>query len=137
MNTITIELCAEDRARLDRLAAALESRAVLTKHTPDDDIAPVAKTDASEQQLDDVQQKLAETLAKIDDAPKVEKPEPEPEPEPAVTEDDVRALIRQLIASGKKAEAKDIVNAHAPSITDIPADALPVVYEQLKQLAGV
>ena len=52
-NKITIELCAEDRARLDRLAAAMEKSC-----------AQVERQEAEAIDLDEVQQKLTEAMAR-------------------------------------------------------------------------
>lgn len=71
-NKITIELCAEDRARLDRLAAAIERAA--NNSAPvflGVDLAKQANTEQAP--VDEVQQKLADTLAKAEapaEAPK-------------------------------------------------------------------
>lgn len=67
MNVITIEFCAEDRARIDRLIEALERKScdacVNGALSWAEQVAAVQKT-AAENGFDPVQQKLAETLAK-------------------------------------------------------------------------
>ena len=55
-NTITLSFCAEDRARIDRLAEALERRAC------DQSIDATLK--AMREITDPVQQKLAEAMAR-------------------------------------------------------------------------
>lgn len=130
MNNITIEFCVEDRERLDRLIAALEAK---TAHVIND--APkTTEADPDQLTIDDVQQKLAETLAQFEEKPKDEPPAPTT---PTVTEDDIRSMARVLIEKGKKPQLKEIVNKYAPSITDIPEESMPAVYEQLKKLAEV
>jgi len=130
MNNITIEFCAEDRERLDRLIAALEAK---TAHVIND--APkTTVVDPDQLTPDDVQQKLADTLAQFEEKSDDEPPAPTT---PVVTEDDIRSMARVLIEKGKKPQLKEIVNKYAPSITDIPEESMPAVYEQLKKLAGV
>jgi hypothetical protein len=140
MNNITIELCAEDRARLDRLVAALEANipTSTTKKTTKKGPAVPVEPDPDQTTIDDVQEQLAATLAKATEAAEAKAPAPAPVPAtPAVTEADIRSMARTLIEKGKKPQLKEIVNKYAPSITEIPEDAMPVVYEQLKKLAEV
>lgn len=131
MNHITIELCTEDRARLDRLADALETMAQNQPrqlYAIDLGSAPVegAETEA--------QAPEAET-------PKETQPEPkkptEPKNEaPAVTVDDIRSKVLALTAAGKKEELKAIIKEYAPKVSDIPADKLAEVLEKLNALEG-
>lgn len=149
-NTITIEFCAEDRARLDRLTAALERR--LERR-----IAQQEET-----QPDPVQQKLAETLAKAEtpaEAPKstTEAPEasalPVTQPEeetpteeksapaetvkPTVTLAQIQQKVIQLAAGfggSKKAAVREIINAHAKKVTDLPKDKWAEVWGKLTAL---
>jgi len=123
MNNITIELCADDRARLDRLVAALEAIQI--------DASKVAKPDPESTSLDDVQQRLAETIAKTEKIENIESPAP------TVTEADIRSIARTLIEQGKKPQLKAIVDKYAPSISGIPEESMPLVYEELKVLVGV
>ena len=115
MNRITIELCAEDRARLDRLAAALEGMQPPTLH-----IGGLNACTA-----------LPETPAPVADAPA----EPE-EKKPAVTLDEVRALVQRLVGPGsaKKEAAKAIVKSYGARVSDIPADKYEEAVARLAQL---
>jgi hypothetical protein len=149
-NTITIEFCAEDRARLDRLTAALERR--LERR-----IAQQEET-----QPDPVQQKLAETLAKAEtpaeapkstteapeaSAPPVTQPEEETPTEeksapaetvkPTVTLAQIQQKVIQLAAGfggSKKAAVREIINAHAKKVTDLPKDKWAEVWDKLTAL---
>ena len=146
-NTITIELCQEDRARVDRLIAALEKRAAQE--------APVTS-----EGVDDLQQKLAETLAKAsepvealknapeeaeastptttppeEETPKDEKPT-KPATEKTVNQKDVRAKYVELAASGKKEDARAILLSYATAISAIPDDKCQEVYDKLVALEG-
>ena len=111
MNNITIEFCAEDRARIDRLIAALEGAG-----TPY--AQPVAAETAPEEPIN------AEM--------------PKQEPAPAVTHADVQKLVVKIAASDKekKALVREIVNGYADKVSAIPEDKLPEVLERLKEVAG-
>lgn len=164
-NSITIELCVEDRARIDRLIAALERRncdaCVATTLQGMEKIAKsMNKTQAP--QLDDVQQALAETLEKAEKEnkpqspknavqgeeaptlpttpPEEEKPEGE-KPTPTdtakkVSRTDVRAKFVELSGKGKKEEAKAIIQAYASKIPDLPEDKLEEILDKLNKLEG-
>ena len=111
MNNITIEFCAEDRARIDRLIAAMEGAGTPYAH-------PVASETAPEEPIN------AEM--------------PKQEPAPAVTHADVQKLVVKIAASDKekKALVREIVNGYADKVSDIPEDKLPEVLERLKAVAG-
>jgi hypothetical protein len=161
---ITHELCAEDRARLDRLTAAIEALQPTTIT-----LAPVTPKDDPEQQtidLDAVQQKLAETMAKASthaSTPKntVEEAEPstqattpseEEKPteeeitqaeetvepaKPTVTLEQIQQKVVQLAAGGngaKKAKVREIVNAYAKKVSDLPEDKWTEVWDKLTAL---
>lgn len=138
-NRIIFELCQEDRARLDRILAALEGNkpacdkcvdtvtAALAQQTPAD--APTAAAQPQE------------------DTHPINGPSPFPEPqeqpaEPAaqpVTLKQIQTKVRQL-ATGpdktKKEKVREIVNDYAKKVTDIPADKLPEVWSRLIALEG-
>lgn len=160
-NNITIELCAEDRVRLDRLADALEKRTCDKFVTA---AIEYMKNAAPEQntESDPIQQKLAETLAKANEpveAPKnaveevevstptttpieEEKPtEEEPaqeEQEKTVTHEELRAKVIELSAKDikLKAKARDIVLSYAPTVKTVPEDKLNECYAKLVALEG-
>ena len=146
-NIITIELCQEDRARLDRLAEALEKRVV-------------QETPLTLEGSDKLQQKLAETLAKAsepveapknapgaaeastptttspeEETPKEDKPA-QPATEKTVNQKDVRAKYVELAASGKKEDARAILLSYATAISAIPDDKCQEVYDKLIALEG-
>ena len=158
-NTITIELCTEDRARLDRLANALEALQPPTIHCS----MPIPeKPDPDQLTIDDVQQQLAETLARANEAVEApknateetetstptttpiteEEPKSEeiaqPEPTKKVTHADLKAKVIELSAKDLKlkAQARDIVRSYAPMVKDIPEDKLTECYERLEALEG-
>lgn len=164
-NSITIELCVEDRARIDRLITALERRNCdscgATALQYGKHIAEEAGR-AKPAQTDDVQQALAETLEKAEKASKPQSPknavqeeeaptltttpseEEKPEgekPTPTdtakkVSRTDVRAKFVELSGKGKKEEAKAIIQAYASKIPDLPEDKLEEILGKLNKLEG-
>lgn len=111
MNNITIEFCAEDRERIDKLIAALEGAGT-----------PYA------------QPVVAETAP----AELVKAETPKQESAPAVTHADVQKLVVKIAASDKekKALVREIVNGYADKVSTIPEDKLPEVLERLKEVAA-
>ena len=132
MNTITIELCAEDRARLDAILAALK------------DIKPNCHS-CTETALRMMQANTAPAQAEEHPVGEVS-PHGTPEPaeerftdaaaEPAAPEytlADVRAVVQRLIGPGsnKREQAQAIVNDYAVKISAIPAEKYPEVMDRL------
>ena len=161
MNNITIthELCAEDRARLDRLTAALEALQPTSVHLN----PPICKADPEQMTIADLEKKLAETLARTNDPadtpknateeaeamtpptpqPEEEKPteeedaQPEQAEEPTVTLEQIQQKVVQLAAGNngaKKAKVREIVNAYAKKVSDLPEDKWSEVWSQLTDL---
>jgi hypothetical protein len=150
MNTITIELCNEDRARLDRLTAALEKRAAQEE--------PLTV-------IDPMQKALAETLAKAtptetagnepqatEEPTKAETPIKEETPEtaketeapwvedkPPITLAQIQQKVVQLSAADngkKKAKVREIIVAYSPTVSglkDIP-ETWSSIWESLTAL---
>jgi hypothetical protein len=159
-NNITIELCAEDRARLDRLAEALERKAC-------DKFAATAMEFAKlhiepQPESDPVQKALAETLAKAEAAVEPQKnateeaesstptttpleeeitadEEPaQPEPTKTVTHAELKAKVIELSAKDLKlkAQAREIVLSYAPTVGGVPEDKLNECYKKIVALEG-
>lgn len=132
MNTITIELCAEDRARLDKILAALEGRPNCTT--------------CAQQIVDYVSGATGHTEYgfKADGVEYATDTEPTPFEEPAPAEpvdfgklrDDVRQKVVELSANGKKAQVRDIIKAYAANVTTLPDDKLSEVMAKLTALEG-
>lgn len=155
-NHITIELCAEDRARLDRLAEAMGRK------TCDKCVAAAVECMkcTAEAKVDPIQEKLAETLANANETveapknapeeaetstpttepPKEEEPtakEPaQPEPTKKVGRAELKAKVIQLCAKGLKEQTRDIVRAYAQTVTDVPEDKIAECYSKLEALEG-
>lgn len=129
MNTITIELCADDRARIDRLTEALLANTIKAMEAPALAEAPAP--------AEPVQLELVTEEKPVEDAAPWEGPE---EPElPKYTADDVRAKVQKLAspAMGKRDAVKKIVEEYAPSVRLIPEDKYPEVMAKLTALEEV
>lgn len=151
MNNIIIELCAEDRARLDRLAEAMERRNCGSC------VQSALEYKAAVQ--DDVQKKLAEAMAKASEptetpkntteeaeAPTLPNTPPEEEKptakedapaEPTVTLEQIQQKVVQLAAGNggtKKAKVREIINAYAKKVSDLPEDKWSEVWDKLTAL---
>lgn len=150
MNTITIELCAEDRARLDRLQALLDrlaSKGVLTITTEAPEPAPAeeqipGQMSFIENHTEAPAEAPAEEPVEADTIPaEEEKPaEVKSEPAEAIDFDKVRAEVQSLVvrlsASGKKEQARVIVQAYASRVSAIPEDKLIEAKDKLTALEG-
>lgn len=143
-NIITIEFCTEDRARIDRLAAALEAMQAghLQPTEPDPVQQALAKTLAKATATESPKNAAGEaeaptpaTTPQEEETPKAEKPA-EPATENKVSQADVRALYVKLSASGKKEEAKAIILPISATISGIPDDKVQEVYGKLIALEG-
>jgi hypothetical protein len=143
MNAITIELCAEDRARLDKLAAALEKATArppifcfdmekgsntTQPETPEETAEPAPE--ATEAATPPATQPAEETPAEAPSAPAEAN-------EPAVTLAQIQQKVIQLAAGfggSKKAAVREIVNAYAKKVSDLPEDKLPEIWAKLTAL---
>ena len=124
-NTITIELCAEDRARLDAILAALSDKASAPAEPAA--VAPVAAPEEAPAPVQPEPEKPAVAPA----APAVE------EAKPIHTKADLLAKVQRLIAQGgKKAEARAIIKQYADRVSDVPADKIDEVMAKLAELEG-
>lgn len=149
-NIITFELCAEDRARLDRLADALEALGPVhlvegenRRWGSIEEMAAFAKAAHAESLPEPAPAEAAQETPTAPEAEEPTKNPPEeetpaqPEPEPAVapvSEADLRAMTQQLIAAGKRDAVKAIVTAYAAKVSEIPEDKRPEVMAQLLAL---
>lgn len=105
---VTVELCAEDRARLDKIIDSLSEMFI-------SEAVEVTAT------------------AEVE----VTTPEPVKENEPTVTLDEVRLLVQKLATptSGKRDAVRNLVMKYAKSVSDIPTDKLDEVYTELVKLS--
>lgn len=144
-NRITIELCAEDRARLDRLAEALERRAcdkcvtaavecIKTTLESITEPMPQATTEPlSEEKIPVVHPPT--NVEEVDATEPIEEPTAEPTL-PPVDRAELRAKVIELSAKGLKEQTRDIVRSYAQTVTAVPDDKVAECYAQLIALEG-
>lgn len=143
MNNITIELCQEDRARIDILNKAL---GLLTAQLEGINAAAEAKG-LIEDKVVETDIILSKALTTPDTTPELPQETPEPveqeqtppetenaQDEPTVTKQDIQQKVIELVGKGKKAEARDVITTYADSVTGLPEDALAEVWDKLTAL---
>ena len=150
---ITVELCSEDRARLDNILQALialvkpqkvaHSYEELEQQLKEAREArgEVVEPDPLQQMLKDA---IAGTPASVIDEAKPEtttttptEPETPTEAQPFVTLEDIQQKVMQLATvngGAKKDKVRGIINNYAKKVSDIPADKWPEVWEKLNAL---
>lgn len=137
MNTITIELCAEDRARLDAILAALSGRPDCAQ------CAQISAAYAEELRATRPAQKDEHPVADPFPAPEAETPaapqeEPqtdeEDEEDKPVTHDDIRSVF--MNAGENQAKVREIIQQYAKKISDIPVEKLGEVMKKLEGVCG-
>lgn len=135
MNHITIELCTEDRARLDAILEALKATKPRCKNC-----VQLVKDLCHAENHPENDAQSAETFEPEETQPEEEKPTP-PKTEndskaPEVTVEDIRSKVLTLTGAGKKDEVRAIVKEYAEKVGDIPADKRAEVLERLTALEG-
>lgn len=149
-NRITIELCAEDRTRIDRLTDAIERAAVKPEQLAGqlalgleilqpNKVAEPPKNTAEE----------AEKPAPANTQPKKEEPTPAENPqqaeavkakeEPTVTLEQIQQKVVQLAAGqngAKKAKVRAVINAYGAKVSDLKdqPDKWTEVWDKLVEL---
>ncbi len=143
MNTIAIELCAEDRARLDRIYEALTTNVAgyvvgqLEKYYIENktEAAPAAAragdNEAAEEHLT-VDTPAEEVPAEGKETAKAEAVEEAPQ----VSKADIQKKVVELSSAGKKDQVREIVKAYADKVSTIPEDKLGEVWQKLTALEG-
>jgi len=152
---VTVELCPEDRARIDKLTNVLEARIAqveyridngsLTEEAPDDINKMLEKalnvpTAESPKNATEAPESLDHpTLDPFPEQPtaKAEASEaPVEKAKPTVTMAMLTNKALTLSANGKKDQVKEIVHVYAPKVTALPEDKWAEVYEKLTALEG-
>ena len=143
-NNITIELCAEDRARLDNLAYSMEALASLLNQDKPTDNSPTTAPDPVTEELravvEQAKNALGATEAQTHAIPPQaeEKPteakETEPAPKKTVSRTELAAQVRKLMTTGYREQTKTIVKEYAPTVTGVPEDKVAECYERLVAL---
>lgn len=133
MNCIPIELCPEDRARLDRIIKALEivtcAGEVKQEQPEQTSPATVAPETENPVRAESAPQAKAPDIVE----PVVDESAVVPETIPNLEEDIRQAYIR-LARTPKKATAQGIIREHADKISGIPASKQAKVLERLTAL---
>ena len=114
---LTIELCAEDRARLDAILTALQ--AVGTPFSSPESAHPVETAPETH-----------EAPAPVTSGSEMEQPAQDTETQHA-THGMVQDLVITLASQGHKSEAREIVQRYAPRVSAIPDADLDAVYVAL------
>ena len=140
-NFITIELCAEDRARLDRLAEALERRACDNCETTAVECNPTNPETKTESVPEAPKTITEEKTPEVHPPNEVEEaaaaePVEEPAPLPTVGRAELRAKVIELSAKGLKDQTRDIIRSFAQTVTSVPEDKLAECYALLIALEG-
>ena len=123
MNTITFELCAEDRARLDAIIEGLTG-GLCNKTTAQD-------TPKEEPQVNTYPEEETPTEAEIEAPQPVQEEEvtaddhpvedATPFPEPKVTLEEIQQKVIQLAARGGdvKAKVREVINTYGTKVSDL------------------
>ena len=130
MNTITIQLCAEDRARIDTVIELLGG---LKRPDCSNCVEGVASYMAKAAEVMDAQPAVAPASA-----PVAEVPAPVVPAAPSVTMEQIQKKATQIAAGSadKKAALRAIVNQYATKVSDIPEGAWASVWAQLCKIEG-
>jgi hypothetical protein len=132
-NRITIELCMEDRQRLDDITGLLASLySELKSNQPETvQIPHLAMT-----QAEDGTVKLVDLDHPVDAV--APHSDPEPQEEPKYTHKDILAKVQKLAAPGsaKRLAAKAVVTEYAEKVSGIPAEKCDEVMAKLIELEG-
>ena len=144
VNTITIELCAEDRARLDRLTAFLEKRIAQVDEIYLKNIENRVRFEmcVKEDERLMAEEKPAETTqpeqtpATEAEPVKTDSNKPTRATARQVTIEDIRGKVLALTGAGKKDEVRAIIHKYATKVPDIPEDKRAEVLEKLTKLEG-
>ena len=141
MTTITIELCAEDRARLDKIIDALQ-------HCDHCDTCVQQVVDAFKAPADGQNKPQSEEKGKVEEqaqapafietqaAPPWEEGVPEQPAAPKYSKTDLQKKVVELAAAGKKAAVKEVINRYADRVSLVPEDKVDEAMEQLLKLEG-
>lgn len=134
---ITTELCAEDRARIDKLIAAIKSQtaALGSMGTPfqtvkSEDPAPAEPMYEEGTGINDLGFEPVET-------DKEDEPEaPQETAEPKHTKAELQQKVVGLVSKGKKEEVKVIIKEYAAKVSEVPEDKVDEVWAKLEKLEG-
>lgn len=132
---LTLELCQEDRNRIDTLIAI--GRELCKKNISD--VEPVAPAETQQTAAETASAPATESAHPVDAvAPWGEPVSEAPAEEPAreVTAAELLALVQKLAApgTGKRDKAKAIIQAYGAKVSDVPADKRAECLDKLTAL---
>lgn len=144
MNEIKVitELCAEDRARIDKTNELLATLIELNL------VKSLADKCLTATEPDELTKKLQEAVNNAQDTPKENTPPTNPikeekptqteetKPTKAVSRTELGAKVREMMTKGFKEETKAIVKEYAPTVPGVPDDKVSECYERLVALEG-
>ncbi len=150
-NHITIELCTDDRARLDKLSERMEAIITLTQFIIDNGISQPTPTVTVRQDTDELTKRLQEvvdraknpvesveaqtsTITPIKEETQTETEEIKPTPTKTVSRTELGAKVRELMTNGHREQVKAIIQSYAPTVPGVPEDKLTECYEKLVKL---
>lgn len=122
-NAITIELCTEDRARLDALRQVLDKLAPTTVTVGMDTLRALAQPEPAP---------VPETAPAEPEKPA----QPAEPPQATVSAEQLQSKVLDLISAGKKAEVKAIIKQYAERVSAVPEDKRAEVMQKLAALEG-
>lgn len=130
MNTITIELCKEDRQRLDELIAFAGQLVGERKSQPAEG-HPIDASTAHLEPMDAPAPAPAAEPVAVEPVPA----EPTPEVKP-VSLAEFQKAVTQAVAKGptQKAAAKGLINKYAQSVSEVPEDKRAEVMAELAKI---
>ena len=144
--TVITELCAEDRARIDKTNELLTAFNYLIETKLDKYLAGQCHCASKPTEPDELTKKLLEAV-KItpeelrEDTPttnpiKEETPTQAEETKPtkAISRTELGAKVREMMTKGFKEETKAIVKEYAPTVPGVPDDKVSECYERLVAL---
>lgn len=144
--TLEIELCAEDRARLDEIASRQEALIVLAQHIIDNGVGHPKQTETDEltKKLQDVVNRAETPVVSVEaqtltttptkEETPTEAEEIKPTPVKTVSRTELGAKVRELMTNGHREQVKAIIQSYAPTVPGVPEDKLNECYEKLVAL---
>lgn len=136
---VNVELCKEDRERLDKILTALQSlhcetcvQSALSYYQAGQTAEPVAPAQPAAPATPEAPAAPAAEPEPV----KAEEPAAAPAPAPVHTKADIQRKVVELSAAGKKDKVREIVTAYAAKVSAIPDDKIDEVWDKLTALEG-
>ena len=133
-NTITIELCAEDRARLDRLTDFLIKRIEQVDELYGKELPSRTEKEITEEKPAETTQPEQTPATEAEPVKTASKKPTKAEPEVSI--EDIRGKVLQLTGAGKREQVSAIIQDYAEKVSSIPVDKRAEVLEKLNKLEG-